>query len=189
MELATVETVEEAADAVGWPVVLKGLVPGVAHKTEHGLVAVGVERAQLEEATARIAAAAGALGASAVQLLVQGMASDGVELVLSVRRDPRLGSFVGVGLGGTFVEVLKDIRYAPHPLDPAKLDTLLDSLAGRELLTGYRGGRGINRAWVAKTLDALVAVAERLGLSELEVNPAFAREDGGVVVDALAVKP
>ncbi|MDO8208876.1 acetate--CoA ligase family protein [Conexibacter sp. CPCC 206217] len=180
--------VVEAAAELGFPVVVKALVPGVAHKSEHGLVAVAIaDAAALEQRLDGLAAAAASAGAPDVAYLVQAMAGSGVEVVLSVRRDAALGTFVGVGLGGILIELLHDVRYAPHPLPDGAFERLLEELAGSALLRGYRGRPGADRAWIERTLDALVEAAEQLGAAELEVNPAIVGPHGGVIVDALAV--
>lgn len=195
-DIAPMELVSEptlltaAAERVGYPLVLKALIPGVAHKTEHGLVTANLRNATaLEAAADRLLAAAARLGATRSDLLVQAMAAPGVEIILSVRRDSQLGDFVGVGLGGTLTELLGDVAYTPYPLTDGALDRLLDGLAGRPLIDGYRGRPGVDRTWIKKSLIAVIDAMHALGACEIEVNPALARADGGTMVDALASLP
>jgi acetate---CoA ligase (ADP-forming) len=179
-------SVLEAAEEIGYPVVLKSGDAGVAHRLELGLVAVGV-------------ASAGALADALADMrrgwvpdgprtwIVQRMVSAGVELVLTVRDADRLGVFGSVGLGGAAVEVLRDVESVPLPCDAATLGAAVARLRMAELLQGYRGSEPVDLGWVTKTLNALGEVLRAHGLREIEVNPALVSASGGVVVDALLV--
>ncbi|MEY9872253.1 acyl-CoA synthetase (NDP forming) [Streptacidiphilus sp. MAP12-33] len=182
-----------AAGVVGYPVVLKGSAPGVAHKTELGLVKVGLTSAsQVREAFRELTENARAGGIPRLDgVLVCQMVEAGVEMVVGVTDDPVFGPVVTVGMGGVFVEVLRDTTVLVPPFGPADVRRALDRLRCRPLLDGVRGLPPMD-------VDALVEVVLRvqrmaldLGdqLTELDINPLVVLERGkGVVaLDALAV--
>ena len=114
------------------------------------------------------------------------MAPAETELVIGMRRDPIFGPVVMAGLGGVFVEVLKDVVFARAPLSEADALDMLDRLRGRAMLDGVRGKAAADRAAIAR---ALVAVGD-FALShpqvcELDLNPVFAGPNGVVAVDWL----
>jgi acyl-CoA synthetase (NDP forming) len=189
MEVAdSVEGAAAAAERLGWPVALKALVPGTAHKTDAGLVRTGIaDRVGLLDAAAAMLAVPA--GAPAVESwLVQAMAAPGVELVLSIRRDAGLGEFAGIGMGGILVEILGEVRYAPLPITVARLRDLLRRLPGSALLLGYRGSPPVDVDWLHRAIEAMAEVAREIDATELEANPAIVGASGGMVVDALAVR-
>lgn len=182
--------VAKAAAEVGYPVVVKTGDENVSHRTELGLVRVGLasEQAVTEAVQAMNARSAVAAVAATESWLVQKMVTDGVELVLTVRNADRLGIFGSVGLGGAAVEVLRDVESVPLPCDEQALERALRRLRTAELLFGFRGSDPIDLAWVHRTLHQLAEVLREQGLTELEVNPALVSGLGGAVVDALLVQ-
>jgi acyl-CoA synthetase (NDP forming) len=173
-----------AAEAIGYPVVLKAL--GLLHKSDAGGVALGLRSAaELEDAFARMEALLHAPG-----YVVERMAdlSAGVELIVGVQRDPRFGPVAMVGLGGVLTEVLRDVAFALAPVDEATARRLLERLAGAPLLRGVRGRPGVDLGAVA----AVVATVSRLAaarpaLASLEVNPVLAGPHGALALDARVV--
>lgn len=179
-----------AARAMGFPLVLKGIARGVAHKTEAGLVAL---RLQSEEA---VLAAATAMRFANPQLQFEGytlepMLEDGVETVIGVRVDAQFGPMLMFGLGGITVELLRDVTFTQCPCTPARARTLIErTLAGR-LLQGFRGRPAAD---IEALVDALVRLseyaAERAGsILEIEINPfvVLPRGQGAKAVDALII--
>jgi acetyltransferase len=156
---ALAQTAAEAVShtaKIGGKVVLKIDSPDIAHKTEAGGVRLGVEgAASITEAFDAIIASAKAYAPNAKinGVLVQEMAKPGVELMLGVIRDPVFGPIVAVGLGGIFVEVLKDIAYRVAPVTPLQASEMLDELRGKKLLEGVRGTAPRDREAV---VDAIV---------------------------------
>jgi acyl-CoA synthetase (NDP forming) len=173
-----------AADALGYPVVLKAV--GLLHKSDAGGVALGLEdAAALARAHERMEDELAAEG-YAVEEMVSAVGA--VELIVGCRRDPRFGPLVLVGLGGVYAEVLRDVAVALAPADPAELEELILSLRGASLLTGARGWPSIDVAAVARVASALSRLAaDHPELAEVEVNPLLAMPDGAVGLDARVV--
>lgn len=174
-----------AAVELGFPVVVKIGDADVAHRTELGLVRVGLRSG--EEVLAAVEDMATRGPGPNPSWLVQAMARGGIELVLTIRDAGPLGVFGSVGIGGTAVEVLRDVESVPLPCEAETLDRALRRLRTAELLQGFRGSAPVDVAWVHRTLHALADVLRAQGWAELEVNPAFVTGAGGTVVDALAM--
>lgn len=178
-----------AAERLGWPVVVKGEGAGLAHKTELGLVRVGVATpgaavAAFEEVGAALAAAGGGVVTIQPQLA-------GVEMVLGLRRDPTFGPVLVVGFGGIFVELLRDVAFALPPVDRAGADALLRRLRGFSLLTGARGRPPVALDDLRDAIVALSRLALGAGgrIAELDLNPFIVSHEAGrsAAVDAVLV--
>jgi hypothetical protein len=179
-----------AATALGFPVALKGVAPGVAHKTDLGLVRLGlVDEAGVRAAYAALdARLAEVLPAGAPRAVgVQAMTRRGIELIVAVRNDPALGSFVVVGPGGVLVEVIKRAAVRRGPIDMETAAAMLDETVAGQLLAGVRGAPPGDRAAAA----AAIAAVSRLGallhgtVATLEINPLIVLERGAIGVDLL----
>jgi acyl-CoA synthetase (NDP forming) len=176
----------DAADVLGYPVVVKSADEDIAHRTELGLVAVNLsDRRQVQDAIARMTA--NQRGAEPTWL-VQKMVRGGVELVLTVRTAEDLGVFGTVGVGGAAVEVHRDFEHVPLPCDAATLHNALTRLRLAELIFGFRGSQPLDEVWIGETLNRMAHVLVAEGLAEIEVNPAIADHNGGTIVDALCVR-
>ncbi|MER8042129.1 acetate--CoA ligase family protein [Streptomyces sp. NPDC094032] len=181
-----------AAGLVGYPVVMKASGPQLAHKTELGLVKVGLTSAsQIRDTYRELTDIARYEGIDLDGILVCQMVPRGVEMVVGVTRDPLFGPTVTVGLGGVLVEVLNDAAVRVPPFGEREARDMLDELRGRALLDGVRGAPPAD-------VDALVEVVLRVqrmaleldgDLSELDINPLMVlpRGQGAVALDALAV--
>ncbi|MGA5896608.1 acetate--CoA ligase family protein [Streptomyces venetus] len=181
-----------AAGQVGYPVVMKASGARIAHKTELGLVKIGLTSAsQVRDAYRELTDIARYEGVSLDGVLVCQMVEQGVEMVVGVAHDDLFGPTVTVGLGGVLVEVLRDTVVGVPPFGEEQARDMLAGLRGRALLDGVRGRPPAD-------LDALVEVVLRvqrmaleLGdqLAELEVNPLMVlpQGQGAVALDALAV--
>ncbi|MES9536380.1 acetate--CoA ligase family protein [Actinomadura sp. NPDC000600] len=174
-----------AAASIGFPVVLKGCGPGMAHKSDLGLVRLDLRSAaQVREAYRRVTAHAG-VDAALVCEQVRG----GVETVVGLAHDELFGPTVMAGLGGVFVEVLQDVAFRVPPFDAAEARRMLAGLRGFPLLDGARGRP---RADVGALVDVIMKV-QRMGLeldgvlTELDINPLAVLPSGAVALDALAV--
>jgi acetate---CoA ligase (ADP-forming) len=192
VETRLARTAEEAADlgaAIGFPVAVKIESADIAHKTEAGGVALGLgDAAAVRRAFADVTASARRQvpAAHIDGVLVQKMARPGVEMVLGLRRDPAFGHVVMVGLGGIFVEVLKDVAFGRVPIAAGQAQRMIDSLKGRAILQGARGQPPVDRAALAAAVVALSGLALRHPeIDELDLNPVFAGPTGIVVVDWL----
>jgi acetate---CoA ligase (ADP-forming) len=179
--VATAEEAVSAAEALGFPVVLKALGAEIAHKTE-----IGAVKLDLRDATA-VAEAAAALGGLVDSLLVERMVIGAVaELLVGVRREPGLGFYLVLGSGGVMVELIEDTRLLMMPATREEVVEAIASLKIARLLGGYRGKpKGDVNAVVAAAL-ALQAFAldNACRLLELEVNPLIVRAAGRGAVAA-----
>ncbi|EPH45745.1 hypothetical protein STRAU_1203 [Streptomyces aurantiacus JA 4570] len=181
-----------AAGLVGYPVVMKASGARIAHKTELGLVKVGLTSAsQVRDAYRDLTDIARYEDVDLDGVLVCQMVERGVEMVVGVAPDPLFGPTVTVGLGGVLVEVLRDVAVRVPPFGEEEVRGMLGALRGRALLDGVRGAPPAD-------LDALVEVVLRVqrmslelgdALAELDINPlvVLPRGQGAVALDALAI--
>jgi acyl-CoA synthetase (NDP forming) len=179
----TVHTAAEAvaaAEALGWPVVLKSV--GLAHKTEHGAVRLGLRD------PAALRAAAAELAPLGTALLVEQMVTDGVaEVIVGVARDPALGPYLVLGAGGVLAELAADRAILMLPASAEAIRESLDGLRVGALLRGHRGRPPGDLAALVRAVAAVqdYAMGNLPRLIELDVNPIIVRPRGVVAVDAL----
>ncbi len=185
----------EAAMRIGGAVALKVQSPDIVHKTEAGAVALGLagDAAVRDGYRSVLARATGAHpGAKIDGVLVQAMAQCGQEMILGITRDPVFGPMLMVGLGGIHVEVLKDVAFAPVPLDAEDAMALIGELKGAVLLAGVRGAKPADKAALAELMVALSRFAADHAdqIAEIDLNPVIVHEAGAglSIVDALIVK-
>ena len=182
-----------AAEALGFPVVLKVAEPVIAHKTEAGAVAINLKSpAEVEAALARMdkSVAAYLKGGRIETMLVERMVGDVVaELIVGIQRDPQFGLALVVGAGGILVELVEDAAMLLLPTSAEEVEAAIRQLKIAKLLAGYRGKPAADMGALVKSIMAIAAFAEahRDTLLELDVNPLMVRADGAVAVDALVV--
>ena len=182
-----------AAEALGFPVVLKVAEPLIAHKTEAGAVAINLKSpADVEAALARMGKSVAAYlkGGHIEKVLVERMVGDVVaELIVGIQRDPQFGLALVVGAGGILVELVEDAAMLLLPTSAEEVDAAIRRLKIAKLLAGYRGKPAADMGALVKSIMAIGAFAEahRDTLLELDVNPLMVRADGAVAVDALVV--
>lgn len=192
---ALAHTAEEAAAIavqLGFPVALKIEAEGVSHKSDMGGVVLGLhDAAAVRQAFERIEAAARAHGVAdrLHGCLVQQMVPGDVELIVGSRWDAAFGPMVMVGIGGTLVELLKDVRLMPAPVTREQVLHELATLQLYPLLTGYRGSRPVDLNAVADVVVALARIVADLGprLLEFDANPVRVSGRSVCVADARAV--
>lgn len=181
-----------AANAIGYPVVVKIESPDLPHKTEASGVKLGLKDADtVRAAYAEVVTGAKQYKSDAriVGAVVQEMVSGAVECVVGLRRDPTFGMVVMAGLGGLFIEALKDVVFRKAPVSEAEARLMLADLKGAAVLSGVRGRPAVDQAALAR----LIAAASRFGaahtdrLEELDLNPVLASPAGAVAVDWLMV--
>lgn len=173
-----------AAERLGYPVVLKTANPAIAHKTEAGGVVLGIRHPDsMASAYRQIAASCGP------RMLVQQQVPAGMEIFLGLVRDPQLGPAITIGLGGIFVEVLKDTVTVIPPVSAARAQDLLRRLRGYPLLIGARGKAPVALEALGEAIAAFSRLAVALGdaLEAFDLNPLVCGPDGVVAIDALAV--
>ncbi|MGY9018029.1 MAG: acetate--CoA ligase family protein [Alphaproteobacteria bacterium] len=177
-----------AATEIGFPVVLKIVSDEISHKTEAGGVVLGLGDADaVRDAAIDLQNRIGAEKISG--FLVQEMV-DGLEMLVGVREDPDFGPLVVVGLGGIFVELMKDVSLRLAPINEADAKEMLSELRGAKALEGFRGQAPRDVDALAKSIVALsdFFVDHRTWLSEIEVNPVIVLEEGKGV-RAVDVRP
>ncbi len=182
------EAAAEAAQALGFPVVLKIVSPEVVHKSDVGGVRVGLRsagdvRAAYDDLIATVVERVP--GAHVAGALVQRQMSGGRETIAGVVRDPSFGPLVMFGLGGVFVESLRDVVFRMPPLGPRTADEMVRAIRGLGILTGARGSAPSDLAAIADTLRRVGQLAlDQPRIAELDVNPLVAFERGVVALDA-----
>ncbi|MFP6697435.1 MAG: acetate--CoA ligase family protein [Alphaproteobacteria bacterium] len=181
-----------AAMEVGYPVVMKIVSPDIQHKSDIGGVKLNLRSSdEVRSSYQAIMAAVGqhARDAAIDGILVAPMIAGGVETILGVHRDPVFGPVVLFGLGGIFVEVLKDVtfRIAPFGLDEAH--RMIDEVRGRAMLDGVRGQPAADVDALADALSRLsvYAAANSEVIESIDINPFLvkAKGEGAIAVDAL----
>jgi acyl-CoA synthetase (NDP forming) len=182
----------DAADQVGYPVVVKICSSALPHKSDVGGVVLGVpDRAAVAEACRRVEAdvQARAPGAPVEGFVIQRQARGALELALGVKTDPVFGPVVLVGSGGVLIEVLRDFRLLLPPIDAAAAQEALRSLRIGALWDGVRGSAPLDLPAAVALLERLGEAARGLGpvVSENDLNPVLVgrRGEGVTVLDAL----
>ncbi len=192
------ETADEATTAarkVGGPVVIKAVAAGLVHKTDAGGVRLGVHPEDAGQAFAAVADAVrlyhqkrGATADLRGMLVAPALPKPIVELLIGYKKDPHYGGVIVVGLGGTTVEVLKDVTLRLLPITRDDAREMLAEIKGARLLRGHRGAPAVDREAVVDAILALAACARsNPEVLELEVNPLFAYDHGAVAVDVRAL--
>lgn len=181
-----------AAGLVGYPVVMKASGAQIAHKTELGLVKVGLTSAsQVRDAYRELTDIARYEGVDLDGILVCQMVERGVEMVVGVTHDPLFGPTVTAGLGGVLVEILRDSAVRVPPFGDATARDMLGELRGARLLDGVRGAPPADVDGLVDVILRVQRMAMELGdsLAELDINPLMVlpRGQGAVALDALAV--
>ena len=184
-------SIDEAAShatELGYPVALKVVSDTITHKTDVGGVELGVAdedtlRAACQRIHERVTAAAPNADVQGVS--VQPMAEAGAEVILGITQDQQFGPVLMFGLGGVFVEVLKDVAFRIVPLEPRDASEMVREIQGFPVLEGFRGTPAANLDAIESMLLQLSEFAEaNPEIAELDLNPVFARPDGAVAVDA-----
>ncbi|MGW1027409.1 acetate--CoA ligase family protein [Streptomyces sp. NPDC002577] len=181
-----------AAGLVGYPVVMKASGAQLGHKTELGLVKIGLTSAsQVRDAYRELTDIARFEGITLDGVLVCQMVERGVEMVVGVTQDPLFGPTVTVGLGGVLVEVLRDAAVRVPPFGEDQARAMLGELRGRALLDGVRGAPPADVDGLVEVVLRVQRMALELGddLAELDINPLMVLPSGqgAVALDALAV--
>jgi acyl-CoA synthetase (NDP forming) len=150
-----------AAVALGYPVVVKAIAPGVLRKTEAGAVAIGLgSSAEVAAAASDTLRRLAEAGAPATGFLVQPLVEPGVEALVGVTRDPSLGPLVVAGLGGVRAEIVRDVQFPLPPLTECDGDEMIGALRGRALFNGFRGAPPADRAALAGIIARVAALAD-----------------------------
>jgi acetyltransferase len=180
----------KTADEIGYPLVMKIVAEGITHKSDVGGVHLNLRDAgEVEHAWDEIADAIETLPqkVESWSVTLEPMISGGRELVMGIHSEPLFGPLVMVGMGGIYVEVLKDVAFRLTPVTDADIDYMLKSLRGFPILAGVRGEPSIAFDFVHDMLARLSQLARDFPqIKELDINPllTFPAAEDCVVVDA-----
>ena len=194
VETKLAKTQKEAAllsQKMGFPVVLKIASPDVIHKSDSGGVKLSITSvAEVKKAYDEILKKVGKQYPRAVihGVSVQKMVRPGTEVIVGVSKDPQFGPVIMFGLGGIFVELLKDVSFRVIPVERRDVQEMIKEIKGYPLLEGYRGKEPANiPALVEIILKLSRWIEENPKIKELELNPLFAYRDKALAVDARIV--
>jgi acyl-CoA synthetase (NDP forming) len=173
---------------MGFPVALKITSPDVIHKSDLGGVKLSLKNVtEVKKAYDEILKKVKKQYPNAVVhgVSVQKMARPGTEVIVGTSKDPQFGSVIMFGLGGVFVELLKDVSFRVIPVERKDAQEMINEIKGYPILEGYRGKDPADiSALVEIILKISKLVEENSQIKELELNPVFAYRDKAVAVDA-----
>ncbi len=183
----------DAAGRLGYPVVLKVASAAISHKTDVGGVAVGLaDAASLRDAWGRMerAVRAAAPNARIDGYEVESEVRGGKEVLVGLQRDPVFGPIVVFGMGGIYVETLRDVAFRLAPMRPLSAEHMIQSVRGYPILRGVRGEPPSDLPALAEAIERISQLAvERPEIAELDLNPLIVRPEGqgAIAVDARIV--
>jgi acetyl-CoA synthetase (ADP-forming) len=176
------------AEEIGYPVVFKIVSPDIIHKSDVGGVIVNIKNEEeAKNAYKKIMenVAKNKPNAKIIGILVQEMAPAGLEVIVGAIKDPQFGHTIMFGLGGIFVEILKDVTFRIAPLTMEDAMEMIREIKGYPLLKGYRGQPPADENaiidTIMKTSKLLIDLPQ---ISQLDLNPIFVYEKGAKIVDA-----
>jgi acetate---CoA ligase (ADP-forming) subunit beta len=172
----------------GYPVVLKVSSVDVTHKSDAGGVKVNLKnQTEVESAFDDIYRSVKEKypEADIEGIAVQAMAKKGIETIIGMTEDSNFGPVIMFGLGGIFVEVMKDVAFRIVPFEKQDATEMINEIKGKKLLEGYRGADPVDIPCLEDMLLKLSVFIDRTpGIEEIDMNPVFAYKDGALVVDA-----
>ncbi len=175
-----------AADAIGYPVVVKLNGDAIAHKTERGLVRLDLADVAAVERAGTDLLAAATTADGAVSLLVAPMLRGNRELIAGLHHDEQFGMTVMLGVGGILAEAVADVAFRLVPLTPVDAEDLIDDLATQKLLGEFRGEPAIDRSELVRVITGLAALSEaRPDVRSVDLNPLIVVGGTPIAVDAL----
>jgi acyl-CoA synthetase (NDP forming) len=182
-----IDRILDACQKTGFPVVLKGIGRNILHKTESGLVHVGLNSEdQVRDAVKEMKKSA---KDDIEVFLIQPLVSGKREFVVGMFKDPQFGPVIAFGLGGILTEALKDIVLRIAPLNNADMDDMFEQLSSKKLLNDFRGEKAVDKQSVKTILTGLSDMALAYpNIKEIDINPLIIQPDGSpVAVDGLIV--
>lgn len=184
----TAEDAEEKAGGIGFPLVAKIVSPQVVHKSDAGGVITGIEtaaaaRKAFDAITANIRAAYP--GAEIRGVILEAQQAPGLELIVGGKTDPAFGKVLTIGMGGTLVELLRDVAIRILPASDDEIRAMVRSLKGYPLIAGYRHAAPRDEEAFVQVAGALVRMfMEHPEIREFDINPVILYGKGGCAVDA-----
>ena len=176
------EQAQKAAEKLGWPVVLKGLLPGEVHKSEKGLVRLNLNSpAKVEREFTRMKTAMEGQG----DLVLQAQHRPDYELIVGYLRDAQFGPCVMLGVGGVNAELEPDVAFEMAPLDPPRVLAMLERLRMARRFDGFRGETPLNREALAQLICRLGDLgASHSAISQVDLNPVAVCQGEPLALDA-----
>jgi acetyl-CoA synthetase (ADP-forming) len=175
-----------AAEALGYPVVAKLSGPGIAHKTERGLVRLGLTDADAVRTAATELLAAATPADGQVAVLVAPMLGGTRELIAGLAEDPQFGMTVLLGLGGVLAEALADVTVRLVPIEREDAEEMIDELGAQALLRAFRGEPPVDRSQLVDVLLGLSrAATTHPEIVSADLNPVLIVGGEPIAVDAL----
>jgi acyl-CoA synthetase (NDP forming) len=173
----------EISRSIGYPVVLKIVSPDIIHKTDAGGVKLNLQSDDAVRETYRAMMQAFKYQ-HVIGVAVQKMAEAGLEAIIGVTRDENFGPVLMFGLGGIFVEVLKDVTFRILPVTREEVESMIGEIKGHPLLEGYRNQKVDREALIDLLLRISDLVTWFPEIRELDLNPVFLYREGNIIVDA-----
>jgi acetyl coenzyme A synthetase (ADP forming)-like protein len=187
-EAHTAEEAAKAAEAAGFPVVMKVISPDIIHKSDAGGVITGIgSAAEVREAYGKILKSAGAYkpGAVVSGIMVEQQLPTGLELIIGGKTDPTFGKVITIGLGGKLVELLHDVAIGVLPVDESEIRGMIHGLKGYRLIAGFRDEPARDETALVEIISAvnrMFLASPRI--TEFDINPLVLYEKGACAVDA-----
>jgi len=179
----------QAAEEVGYPLVLKLDSPDITHKTEVGGVRVGISspeelKRSMEEMLQAVRSKAP--GTRVKGFVVQELVRNAHEVIIGGLNDVQFGPVIAFGLGGIFVEVLRDVVFELAPVSVEEALRMIQRIKGYRLLEGYRGLEKANVALLAETISKASIMLSELApyVEEMDLNPTFVSSSWVKIADA-----
>ncbi|MGZ4862715.1 MAG: acetate--CoA ligase family protein [Halobacteriota archaeon] len=184
------DKVIQAAREIGYPVALKVNSPDISHKTDVGGIITGINTDKA--ATNAFDQIYANINKRMPHARIEGVTIQemvhGIEVIIGVTRDPQFGPFITFGLGGVYVEVLKDVSHRLTPITLAEAKLMIAEVKSYPILLGTRGRKALDIDAVAHTILCVSRISQDFKeIQEIEVNPLMVQEEGCVAVDALVV--
>lgn len=187
------DELKQAVLKLRYPVVIKGLVEGITHKSDYGLVKVGISNdSELENSFSVIVDKCRELGKD-WKVLIEQQKSGSLEVVAGLTTDANFGKVVMFGLGGIFVEVIKDVSFKLCPITRKDAEDMINSLQAQSIFKGARGKKPVD---TGKIMDFLLSIGGQDGIAgkyrdiidTVEINPAIIDENGTITALDAVVK-
>jgi acetyltransferase len=173
----------KAASEIGYPVVIKAEVEDIIHKSDIGGVEIDIKDG--EAVLSAVKKMEERLGAQDPKFFIQKYHPGGTEIIIGAKAEEGLGHLIMFGIGGIYVEILKDVVFKLTPITAVEAKEMLSSIKAAPLLKGVRGEKGIDEHGVIEILQRLSQlVTDVPAIQEIDLNPIIAYEDHAVVVDA-----
>jgi acetyltransferase len=186
--VCSVDDVEAAGIKIRYPLAMKVVCPDIIHKSDAGGIKLNLKSAKegrhaFEEIIAN--ACKFATRDRVLGTLVSPMAADGQECIIGMIRDPQFGPVIMFGLGGIFVEVLKDVSFRVAPLADEDINEMIEEIKGYKVLTGTRGEKPTDIDAIKNIIATLSEIAiDNPEITEIDLNPVIVHEKGASIVDS-----